>query len=534
MMKSFFNVNGCIGRGAYEKPEFPTAGSLVEHLDYLQIDRSLVWHVEARDLNPMRGNRRLLQEITDSGKQERLHPAFVITPACFFEEGVLDFLCRHFSSGRVRALQMAPQTSRFEIRETERVLGQLARFEPVLLWNCGEKKSELDMRDIEHLAKVFPKVSFVLTQKSWSGFSRILDLMWRCPNVYVDTSKLHMRDALGLLTENFGADRVLFGLSYKADYGAAIGALMHAGLTSDQGELIAHGNIERLLKIEPVAKNLYRTPEILKKKTLWNDFRAGKPVKKEVEVLDAHGHTPPHTRGWVMKKQNIGNSPAELKKKMDALGVNKLVLSSELALFGECVSGNREAEKIFMPHRDRFAGYFVFNPLYGEELTPAMDDFFKRGFFVGFKLLPSYWKIPSTAPSYAELFKPVWEYAHQHNLPILLHTWGKVNFLADIVKKYPNANFLLGHSGGTTGGRLEAEALALEYDNVYLEFCGSFCTPRPFETSMQIVGKERVLFGSDTSAHDQAWELARYLSLPIPDEELRPGLAANLRKIMNV
>ncbi len=47
----------------------------------------------------------------------------------------------------------------------------------------------------------------------------------------------------------------------------------------------------------------------------------------------------------------------------------------------------------------------------------------------------------------------------------------------------------------------------------------------------QLVGKDRVLFGSDSDAHDQAWELGRYLSMPLPDEDLIPGLGANIRKI---
>jgi len=47
------------------------------------------------------------------------------------------------------------------------------------------------------------------------------------------------------------------------------------------------------------------------------------------------------------------------------------------------------------------------------------------------------------------------------------------------------------------------------------------------------VGKEKVLYGSDTVAHDMAWELSRYLSMPVPDEILLPGLGANMRKILS-
>ncbi|NLE68501.1 MAG: amidohydrolase family protein, partial [Lentisphaerae bacterium] len=251
-----------------------------------------------------------------------------------------------------------------------------------------------------------------------------------------------------------------------------------------------------------------------------------------LDVIDAHGHTPPHTRGWVIRRQDYAGATAELVGLMDRLGVGRLIVSPEAALFGPCLEGNREAEAFLAPRGGRFSGYLVFNPRYADDLVPQLDAFFGRGFFVGFKLLPGYWNIPVTDPSY----RPVWDYADRHRLPILLHTWDdpydSPAMLSEIAPRYPQAVFLLGHSGGGTRGRFEAEALARANKNVYLEFCGSFTTPRPFETSMEIVGKDRIVFGSDAAAHDMAWELGRYLSLPLPDDDLILGLGATLRGLL--
>lgn len=528
-----FDINGNIGRGAYEKPVFPDAQSLVRHLDYLDIDRSLVWHISARDLSPLPGNKQLLKEIEESGLQERLIPQFIITPACFFEYGILDFLRENLRSGQVRALRIIPNMSRFPVREIERLLNELAQFEPALFISCRDFNSELDIRDIETLAGKFPAVSFVLTEKMWPGFHSILDLMWRRPNVYIDTSWLHMRDTLELLSENFGADRVLFGTGFKTHYGAAIAALAQANLSNEQRELIAHGNIERLLKLKPLQKKLAQPPTLIQKKPLWNVFRQGKPLEN-VEIIDAHGHTPPHTRGWIIRQQDPVKGIEALLARMKQLGISRLILTPEAALFGENLSGNRNAEKDLIKYKDKLSGYLVFNPLFSEEMVPEIDSFFKKGFYVGFKLLASYWKTPLTDPAY----QPVWEYANAHKRPVLLHTWddnyNSPAMLSGIVKQYPNALFLLGHSGGGARGRLEAEQLAREHPNVYLEFCGSFTTPRPFEDSLKLVGKKRVVFGSDTACHDEAWELGRYLSLPLPDEDLIPGLGKNMRNILNM
>ena len=42
---NYFNINGSVGSGAYEAPDFAEISDLIKHLDYLGIDRSLVWHI---------------------------------------------------------------------------------------------------------------------------------------------------------------------------------------------------------------------------------------------------------------------------------------------------------------------------------------------------------------------------------------------------------------------------------------------------------------------------------------------------------
>ena len=523
------NVNGYVGHGACETPEFPRLADFVRHLDYLEIDRSLVWQVEAQDLNPTVGNRRLLREIDEGGYGNRLIPAFVITPACYFETGTLQFLKDNMAAGRVRALRIIPDLSRFQMREIERVLMELACFEPVVLWDCRTFTNEFDLRDFQYLAEKYPKVSYVMTQKMWPGFGGVLDLMWRCPNIYVDTSWLHMRDTIELLTDEFGAERVLFGIGYKSHYGAAVAGLAHAQIKPGQKELIAHGNVERLLKIKPLAGKIAVPSPMLEKKALWKKFRSGLPASG-VKIIDAHSHIGPHTRGWFIRENDLDKYIQLLIRQMDRLGVHKLIICP--ALFGNSVSANRDFAMAIKKYRNRFSGYLAFNPLYGNAMAAELDNFFADGFFVGFKILPSYWKCPVTNPGYA----PMWQYADKYKLPILIHTWDDAYdspvMLKDIAGKYPGATFLLGHSGGGTRGRNEAEELVLANPNVMLEFCGSFTTPKPFEDSLETVRANRVVFGSDTGVHCEAWELGRFLSMPLPDEELIPALSANIERIL--
>jgi hypothetical protein len=527
----FFNLNGAIGKSAYGATDFPTISDLLEHMDYLGIDRSLTWHFGARDLNPSYGNKKLLAEISEAGAEERILPAFIITPACFYGNGVLDYLKECFASKRVHAIRLTPEVSRFPLRRIERVLAELAEFKPLVLCDVPTFDNEVKFRDIEYLAKEFPQANFVVTQVMWPPFGGILDLMWRCPNIHIDISWLHMRGSIELLCKDFGAERVLFGIGFKSHYGAAIAELAFAQISDADRELIAHGNAERLLGLSVPAGKL--TGECSKKpdKPLWGKFRKGQALD-ELEIIDAHAHDQIPTMGWFLPETSLEENAKAMVEQAKRLGINQTILSSGIALFGDGVEGNRETEKVFAQYGDLFKGYLGFNPRFSTELVPLFDDFFSRDFYVGFKLLASYWKIPLQDAAY----NPVWEYADKHRLPVLLHTWDdKYNspvMLTEIVKKYPDAIFLLGHSGGGTPGRLEAVELAQNNANVYLEFCGSFTTPELFETAIREVGIEKVVYGSDTSCHSEAWELGRFLSLPLDDEELLPAMAKNMKNIL--
>ncbi len=526
----YFALNAMIGKGAYAAPEFPDAGSLVEHLDYLGIDRTLVYSVKARDFSPIAGNKQLLEDIAPY--KERLVPSFVLTPADYFGDGVMDYYKEKLSSGEVRAFRLCPGYSRFPVRQIERVLAELAEFEPVVLMDSGFGTSEQDHRDLEYLAGKYLKVRFVICQKMWGGFGSILDLMWRRPNVYLDISWLHMRDTIELVRDEFGIDRLLFGIGYKSHYGAAIGMLAHANLTDEERKAIAHRNLEKLLRLPSIREKLAVESPLLKDKPLWNKFREGGKLD-ELNVFDVHGHSGLHTRGWILRGSDPANYLGPLTKHMDGNGVDTLFLSSEEALFGDVVPGNRALEEYAKPFPGRFRGYFVYNPLYEAEISEkVLDEFFSRDFWAGFKILPSYWQIKVTDPR----FNPVWEYAEKHHLPVLIHTWddswNSPVMLTDIVKKYPNAKFLLGHSGGGTRGRLESEQLALANPNVYLEFCGTFCSDRSLVEAYKLLGTGRVVFGSDTGGHNESYELSAFLSLPLPDKELIPALHDNMAKIL--
>jgi predicted TIM-barrel fold metal-dependent hydrolase len=196
-------------------------------------------------------------------------------------------------------------------------------------------------------------------------------------------------------------------------------------------------------------------------------------------------------------------------------------------------------EKGLSKYGDRFHGFFsglAFKTEKKEKLIPRLDELFSRSYYAGIKMHNSHWNIPVTDPD----FNGVWEYADRHRLPVLLHTWNEATdapkMLTEIVPKYPNAIFILGHSGNTD--RPDAEKLAQEHPNVYLEWCGSFIDPTDWRETLQRLGNRRLLYGSDFVSwesrwgHDPSWEMGRLLSMDVPDETLLPILGANMKEIL--
>ena len=186
---------------------------------------------------------------------------------------------------------------------------------------------------------------------------------------------------------------------------------------------------------------------------------------------------------------------------------------------------------------EHFRGNLVFNPIYSELYTEELlDSFFKGGYYCGFKLLPQYLGVNVDDARFA----PAFAYADKHSMHILLHSFddgdcGIPDRIAGVALKYPNASVIIGHTGGGTVGRRQCERIAKDprYNNCYFEFCGSFTTDIRWEDSLKHIDYRRVVFGTDTIVHDVAWELARLLSLDIPEEHIAEILGNNMQRVLD-
>jgi predicted TIM-barrel fold metal-dependent hydrolase len=492
-------------------------------MDRLGISTSLVWNTESRQNHSLSSNQNMLDEIARTPKTKgRIIPALAVSGLIQYERNGISTLKRQMISGETRALRFVSVFKRLTLCQLEPVIHGISGLKPFIIMRWDESSTQ----DILEFTSMFPEIHVVLTEVMWGPCLTVFDLMRRRKNILADNSWLHTFGAVEQAVEYFGAERLLFGTGYKSHSGAAIAQLARADISEKDRQLVMHGNLERLLGLKGDAK---ATPVRSAKPaySLWGRCMSGKTIG--VDIVDSHFHLGP-SGGYVLKDHEERSQVKPALKVMDSLGIQIVLVSGMQALLGEAVAGNNMLEKVLLPNSDRFKGYLGFNPFYADELVRNFDRYFSGQFFVGFKTLCGYWGVKINDPR----FKPMWEYANSHHLPILNHTWGKddILLLNDVVKKYPHAHFLLGHSGGNEEGRKEAESLTKANPNVYLEWCGSFVNTVSWEKTLENVNPKQVVFGTDAMAHDIYWELGRLLSLDVPDEILIPILGKNMRRIL--
>ena len=521
-VSALFDVNASFGKPCTGGAEYPSIQDRLRTMDRLGISRALVWNTESTQNHALSSNQALIEEIRRTpGAAGRIFPGLTVSNLMLYERDGVASLARQLDAIPCRALRFTNVGGRLTLMQLEPVLRRLRQARPFLVL----RYDQASVADILEFAAAFPGVPLVLTDVMWGACVTVFDLMRRRKNILCDTSWLHSFGAIELIVKHFGAGRLLFGTGPKAHNGAAIGALARADLTVAQRRQIAHGNLDRLagLRATPASASRWKA------NTLWPRFLEGKTLG--VDVVDAHGHLGP-SAGYMLEVQEEHAQLEAGLKVMDRIGIQTLLVSGMQAIMGAPVEGNALLETILRPHNARVLGYVGFNPIYADELTPKLDAYFAGPVFKGFKTLCDYWRVPITDPRFA----PMWTYANNHHLPVLSHTWDgpcdSPAMFKDLVKRYPHVSFLLGHSGGGNNGRREAEALAQEHPNVYLEWCGSFCSAALWEETLRKVNPRQVVFGTDAMAHDFNWELGRLLSLDVPDKTLIAILGGNLRRIL--
>lgn len=250
--------------------------------------------------------------------------------------------------------------------------------------------------------------------------------------------------------------------------------------------------------------------------------KAGTPLT-DVFVADVHCHL-----GQTRDLRLLESSAESLVHSMDLLGVDVAAPSSLAACLGGLdVQGNDEVIDAVQRYPDRIFGYMVANPYYPKAAERELQRCLRagmRGIKVHTHVHPRY-----DDPGY----DLVWEFAAEHGLPVLAHTWGEqISQLEPHFTRYPAVTWLLAHSG--VADRESYSRVARQHPNVFLETCYSGSPRGLIEYFVREGLEDKVLWGSDTSFLSMAPQFGRVLFAKITPTQKAKILGLNARRVLQL
>lgn len=176
-----------------------------------------------------------------------------------------------------------------------------------------------------------------------------------------------------------------------------------------------------------------------------------------------------------------------------------------------------------------FSGYVYLNPLLPDTMERLKRGMEKDG-MVGVKLWCS-----CLCDDVA--CDPIYEYCAKENIPVLLHAFETTYahsanattaiHIRQAALRHPETSFIMAHLGANCYTNLP---LIADLPNVVTDFSGTICRADDLPYAMELLGSERILFGSDMPASFCA-SLGQVLDAELSQQEMDNILFRNSERI---
>lgn len=250
-------------------------------------------------------------------------------------------------------------------------------------------------------------------------------------------------------------------------------------------------------------------------------------------IIDVHVHAGKGAHGWRNPDDLLGDMATSARR----VGISRL-LTSVLGDVGYVASPtlwdleSANAQAMAAVERDPiFAGVVYCSPDHVEESLAYMKRYIAEGPFVGIKLWIAR---KATDPA----LDPIVAYAGELGVPVLQHAWYKTvgqypgestpADVADLGRRHPGTTIQMAHlSGCGERGVLDIAP----YPNIVVDTCGGDPESGMVRFALDVLGPERVLFGSDAPGRDFGIQLSRILAEDLDPDTLYAVLAGNARRL---
>jgi len=238
-------------------------------------------------------------------------------------------------------------------------------------------------------------------------------------------------------------------------------------------------------------------------------------------IIDAHAHV-----GQGRYKSLSGD---ELLRQMDENNIDRAIIcpvEEQITVFNR--QGNEDIQVQVHHHLDRFIGFAVANPWFGQN---AVDEL-KRALDVGLRGLKLHPVIQGFSVN-DDIIYPLIEVAAHFGVPVYVHTgtahFGEPFKLVELARCFPQVTFIMGHSGSSDFWSDLARCHQFA-PNILFETSRN--GPSKYTSLIKHIGVDSIVFGSNAPESLYPLELASIRDVIVDQDKLEKILGLNMKRAL--
>ena len=351
----------------------------------------------------------------------------------------------------------------------------------------------------------------ILTDTNYQTMAEVITVMRAHPHVHVETNWLASVDAVEIMAELVGADRILYGSNAPLHpMQKALNQVLEADISDADKGAILGGNAIRLFDIPPRAL-------------------AGRPAAPTLEpagfdepIVDVHSHF----GHWRLPDRDEHYDPAGMLARMRRYGIQRSIVSAYEAMRCDMAAGNRALVDAIAGHPE-LLGYVELNPHQLDASCEQMDRYYGLPNVVGCELELSHTVQPTGSPEVRALMAEI----AKRGKPVLFMPAGGGDAPAErqLALDNPDLTIIHAHGMDVHWARIVADA-----PNICVEFNRSASIHHEIRDCLRVLGPERLLFGSDQTLLSLGASVGLYLDAGLSSAERRLILYENAVRLFGL
>ena len=479
---TIFDFNAALGRAPHFPGGFDSAGALAAEMQRLRIDAALVYQPLAVHSDVTLANSLLSQAVAS---HDHLHACWAAAPSAL-AAAPAEWVKEAVESG-ARAIRLFPihgwplesgTPPLFDVLEAEGI--------PLLLdFDSPDPAADkpIPWRIVGEIAAQHPRLQIVVLGARGPDVLDAMLALRGVQNLFLETHGLDFPDALAFFVAHGLSDRLVFGTGAPFYAGEdAVHALVQAGLKSADFHAIASSTARRLLGLTDL--------EAVSRQSL-QPFRRASGL-----IVDVDAHAGAFAATPVARQVS-----SDVVTTMYRCGVQKLVVGSLAAVYGETRAGNQQTIDLLKQFPEHLHGYASVNPHYAGEAVAELERCFKEsGNFAGVELDCRVHGLPLDAPGYEATLA----FAQVRGVPVLVHESGEEDWDA-LAARFPEVSFIIEGMIDPFGpGDADHLRVVRQHPNLYVALTGLVRWRGALAKLVELAGAQKVLFGSGFPARDLA------------------------------